>query len=128
MSSGVLAGIREVNVGGVLAVWTPRRTLNIPLRSAHHMGVGRLSITFGSPGGGKEIEVLVKSLKKMKEKDTNLNFLSSGRCFPEVQTMFFQIGPKNLKFGTLSCPDSGQISSYRGLSGTIRRRKMRSFF
>ena len=54
--------------------------------------------TFGSPAGGKEIEVLVKSLKKMKEKDTNLNFLSSGRCLPEVQTMFCRIGPKNLKF------------------------------
>ena len=54
--------------------------------------------TFGSPAGGKEIEVLVKSLKKMKEKDTNSNFLSSGRCLPEVQTMFCRIGLKNLKF------------------------------
>ena len=35
---------------------------------------------------------------------------------------------KNMKFGTLNCPESGQISSYRGLRGTIRRRKMRSFF
>ena len=35
---------------------------------------------------------------------------------------------KNMKFGTLNCPEPGQISSYRGLRGTIRRIKMRSFF
>ena len=35
---------------------------------------------------------------------------------------------KNMKFWTLNCPESGQISSYRGLRGTIRRRKTRSFF
>ena len=72
--------------------------------------------------------ITAHNLKKMKEKDTNSNFLSSGRCLPEVQTMLFRHGPKSTKFGTLNCPESGQISSYRGLSGTIRRRKMRSFF
>ena len=86
------------------------------------------TITFGSPGGGKEIEVLVEPFKKMNGKDNISNFLSPARCFPEIQTMVFRNGPKNMKFGTLKCPESGQISSYRGLRGTIRRRKMRSFF
>ena len=35
---------------------------------------------------------------------------------------------KNRKFETLNCPEPNQISSYRGLRGTIRRRKTRSFF
>ena len=47
-----------------------------------------------TPVGGKEFEVLVKSLHKMEEKDNNSNFLSSDRCFPEVQTMLFRNGPK----------------------------------